>query len=184
MYHTRKDAELTQQLPIVTVPISIHDKSDDAEVQKLEIATFPLSEEMGVVSDSLSEKTDGWINDNMIVGPSDLVMKLKKELMKQFECDDCGELTEYIGNKIERVGEDAIQMVRTVLTQSYEDEFELGKRCYNTPAQPGTVSMRPTEGEEVLSANDQTTLRSGMGKLVYQMQYSRPNIAQAVCDLA
>ncbi len=38
-----------------------------------------------------------WINDNMIVGPSDLVMKLKKELMKQFECDDCGELTEYIG---------------------------------------------------------------------------------------
>ena len=61
MYHTRKDAELTQQLPIVTVPISIHDKSDDAEVQKLEIATFPLSEERGVVSDSSSEKTDGWI---------------------------------------------------------------------------------------------------------------------------
>jgi hypothetical protein len=34
MYHTRKDAYLTQQLPIVTVSISIHDKSDDAEVQK------------------------------------------------------------------------------------------------------------------------------------------------------
>ena len=47
MYHTRKDADLTQQLPIVTVPISIHDKSDDAEVQKLEIATFPLSKERG-----------------------------------------------------------------------------------------------------------------------------------------
>mgnify|MGYP000850200720 CR=1 FL=1 len=61
MYHTRKDAKLTQQLPIVTVPISIHDKSDDAEVQKLEIATFPLFEERGVVSDSSSEKTDGWI---------------------------------------------------------------------------------------------------------------------------
>jgi hypothetical protein len=44
----------------------------------------------------------------MIVGPSDLVIKLKKELMKQFECDDCRELTEYIGNKIECVGEDAI----------------------------------------------------------------------------
>ncbi len=29
MYHTRKDADLTQQLPIVTVPISIHDKSDE-----------------------------------------------------------------------------------------------------------------------------------------------------------
>ncbi len=49
-----------------------------------------------------------WINDNMIVGPSDLVLKLKGNLMEQFECDNCGELTEYIGNKIERVGEDAI----------------------------------------------------------------------------
>jgi hypothetical protein len=51
-----------------------------------------------------------WIDDNMImiIGPSNLVMNLKKELMKQFKCDDCGELTEYIGNKIECVGEDAI----------------------------------------------------------------------------
>ncbi len=125
-----------------------------------------------------------WINDNMIVGPSNLVMKLKNNLMKRFECDDCGELNEYIGNKIERVGEDAIRLVQTVLTQSYEDEFELGKRCYNMPAQPGTVLMRPTEGKEVLSVTNQTTLRSGMGKLMYQMQYSRPNIAQAVHDLA
>jgi hypothetical protein len=125
-----------------------------------------------------------WINDNMILGPSDLVMKLKKDLMKPFECDNCGELTEYIGNKIKRVSEDAIRLVQTVLTQSYEDEFELGNRCYNTPAQPGTVLMRPTEDEEVLSATNQTTLRSGVGKLMYQMQYSRPNIAQAVRDLA
>ena len=28
-----------------------------------------------------------WINDNMILGPADLVMELKAELMKQFECD-------------------------------------------------------------------------------------------------
>jgi hypothetical protein len=27
-----------------------------------------------------------WINDNMIVGPSDLVMKLKNNLIKQFKC--------------------------------------------------------------------------------------------------
>ena len=77
-----------------------------------------------------------WIDDNMIVGPSDLVMKLKAELMKEFECDDCGELNEYVGNKIERVGEDAIRFVQSVLVQSFEDEFDLGKRCYNTPAQP------------------------------------------------
>jgi hypothetical protein len=80
-----------------------------------------------------------WIEDNMIVGPSDLVLKLESNLMEQFKCNDCGVLTEYIGNKIERIGEDAMQLIQTVLTQSYEDEFELGNRCYNTPAQPGTV---------------------------------------------
>jgi hypothetical protein len=52
-----------------------------------------------------------WIDDNMIVGPSDLVLKLKSNLMEQFECNNCGVLTEYIGNKIECVGEDAIQLV-------------------------------------------------------------------------
>jgi hypothetical protein len=57
------------------------------------------------------------------------VLKLKSYLIEQFKCDDCGELTEYIRNKIERVGEDAIRLVQTVLTQSYEDEFNLGNKC-------------------------------------------------------
>jgi hypothetical protein len=112
----------------------------------------------------------------MIVGPLDLVFKLKSNLMEQFECDDCGELTEYIRNKIERVGEDAIRLVQTVLTQSYEDEFNLGNKCYNMLAQSGTVLMRPVKGKEVLNSEDQTTLRSGVGKLMYEMQYSRPKL--------
>ncbi len=52
MFHNMRDAYLMQQLPIVTVPISIHDKSVDTEIQRLEIATFPLSEERGVQSNS------------------------------------------------------------------------------------------------------------------------------------
>jgi hypothetical protein len=61
MYHTRKDADLTQQLPIVIVPISIHHASVDAEIQKLEVAMFSLSEERGVESNSSSAKADEWI---------------------------------------------------------------------------------------------------------------------------
>jgi hypothetical protein len=125
-----------------------------------------------------------WINDNMIVGPTDLILKLKNDLMTQFECDDCRALTEYIENKIEYVGEGAIRMVQTVLTQSYKDEFKLGKRCYNTPATLGIMLMCPAEGDNILNPVDQTTLRSGVGKLMYQMQYLKPDIAQAVQDLA
>jgi hypothetical protein len=86
-----------------------------------------------------------WIDDNMIVGPSDLVLKLKSNLMEHFKCKDCGVLTEYIRNKIECIGEDAIQLVQTVLSQSYEDKFELGNRCYNMPAQTGMVLLHPVE---------------------------------------
>jgi hypothetical protein len=124
-----------------------------------------------------------WLDDNMIVGPFNLVLKLKINIMEQFKCDDYGELTEYTRNKNERIGEDAIQLVQTVLTQSYEDEFQLGNRCYNTPAQPGTVLMHPVEGKKNLNSEDQAILRSGVGKLMYQMQYSRLDIAQAVRDL-
>jgi hypothetical protein len=42
MLHTRQDADLVQQLPIVTVPISIYGASDYKEIQKLEVAAFPL----------------------------------------------------------------------------------------------------------------------------------------------
>jgi hypothetical protein len=56
--HTRRDADLMQQLLIVTVPISFHNESVDTEIQWLEIATFPLSEERGVESNSPSKKTD------------------------------------------------------------------------------------------------------------------------------
>jgi hypothetical protein len=125
-----------------------------------------------------------WINDNMIVGPTDLVLKLKHDLMTQFKSDDCEAPTEYIANKIEYMGEDAIWMSQTVLTQRYKDEFELGKRCYDTPATPGTVLMHPAEGDNILNPVDQAMLISGIGKLMYKMQYSRPDIAQVVQDLA
>ncbi len=113
-----------------------------------------------------------WINDNMILGPSNLVMQIKNDLMKQFECDDCGPLEKYVGNKIDYIGKDAIQFTQNMLMQSYSDKFELPKRSYNSPAQPGTVLMKPVKNGEVLSGEAQLILRSGIGKLMYHMQYS------------
>jgi hypothetical protein len=126
-----------------------------------------------------------WIDDNMILGPSDLVMQLKSDLMKQFDCDDCGKLEEYVGNKIEYVGDDAIRFVQTVLMQSYSDEFKLPNKCFNTPAKPGTVLKKVADdSEDLLNSEEQSTLRAGIGKLMWHMQYSRPDVSQAVRDLA
>jgi hypothetical protein len=125
-----------------------------------------------------------WIDDNMILGPKDLVMQVRADLMKQFKCNDCGPLEEYVGNKIKYVGNDTIRFIQTVLLQSYSDKVNLQKKCHSTPAVPGTVLKKPGEDGNVLSNEDQKKLRSGIGKLLYHMQYSRPDIAQAMRDLA
>jgi hypothetical protein len=38
-----------------------------------------------------------WINNNAIVGQESDMLDLKKELIKQFECDVCGPMNEYVG---------------------------------------------------------------------------------------
>jgi hypothetical protein len=67
-----------------------------------------------------------WIDDNMILGPEDLVIQIKAILMKQFKCDDSGHLKDYVGNKIKYVGDNAIRFVQAELLQSYRVNYKLG----------------------------------------------------------
>lgn len=121
-----------------------------------------------------------WIDDNLIVGNEKVVLATKNDLMSRFECEDCGEITEYVGCKIVRVGS-KLKFTQPVLLQSFSDEFEMPSRKYNTPASAGTVLIPGTEAER-LSAKEATKYRSGVGKLMHMMQYSRPEIYNAVRD--
>jgi hypothetical protein len=61
--------------------------------------------------------------------------------MKQFECDDCGPMDEYVGCTIEKCESGGIKFLQRVLLQSYWDEFDIkGLKKFNTPATPGTSS--------------------------------------------
>ena len=72
-----------------------------------------------------------------------------------------------------------------VLLQSYSNEFKLPERKDNTPAKPGMVLLKVTEdSKDLLSSKEQSTSRAGIGKLMWHMQYSRPDVSQAVRDLA
>ncbi len=77
-----------------------------------------------------------------------------------------------------------IHFVQTVLLQSYSDKFNLKEKCHNTTAILVTVLKKPAEDGNILNSKDQTILISGIGKLMYHMHYSHPDIAQAVRDLA
>jgi hypothetical protein len=47
-------------------------------------------------------------------------------MKSRFECDDLGELNEYVGCKID-INEDSVKFTQAVLIQSDEDEFDLKK---------------------------------------------------------
>ncbi len=103
--------------------------------------------------------------------------------MKRLECKDCDEMEEYVGCKVTRV-RGSLKFTQPVLLQSFSDEFELPTRRYNTtPAVAGSVLI-PGEESEWSAGAAATKYRSGVGKLMHMMQYSRPEIYNAVRDLS
>jgi hypothetical protein len=120
-----------------------------------------------------------------IIGQESNVMELKKALMNQFECKDCGPIEEYVGCMIEKLKTGGVTFRQKVLLQSYRDEFNiLNMRNSNTPATPGTVLKKPDEGEEILVPTKQMQYSSGVGTGMHMMQYSRPDTYNAVHYLA
>ncbi len=108
----------------------------------------------------------------------------KEMLKKRFECDDNGELKEYVGCKVELIDGGA-KLTHPVLIQSLEDEFNIppGGKIPNTPAPAGEILI-PGEEEVMLNPKEQTTYRSGVGKLMYLARWTRPDILFAVRSLA
>jgi len=121
-----------------------------------------------------------WIDDNAIVGQESDVMELKKDLMNQFECEDCRTMDEYVGCTIEKLDTGGIKFRQKVLLQSYRNEFDILKlKKFNTPAAPGKVLRKPDEGNELLMPAKQTQYHSGVGKGMHMMQYSWPDTYNA-----
>jgi hypothetical protein len=123
-----------------------------------------------------------WNDNNLIVGPKKAVEKTKKDLMERFDCKDCGNIKEYVGCKIERT-KNLLKFTQPVLMQSYNDEFELPKKSYKTPALAGSVLVA-VKKEEALSPAMQKKYCSGTGKAMHAMQYSKLETYNAVQDLS
>jgi hypothetical protein len=76
-----------------------------------------------------------WIDDCLVAGDKMAVEATNEQMKSRFECDDLGELNEYVGCKINR-DEDSVKLTQPVLIQIYEDEFEFNKtRQVCTPAE-------------------------------------------------
>ena len=124
-----------------------------------------------------------WVDDCLVCGKKEGVLAAKKQLMERFDCDEVGELKEYIGCKVDR-GDGVMKLTQPVLLQSFEDEFDLpDAKPPNTPAVPGQVLRSGTE-TSMLNDEMQSKYRSGTGKLLHMMKWSRPDVRNSVRELS
>ena len=124
-----------------------------------------------------------WIDDCMIWGNKQIIYKEKEQFMERFDCDDVGELKEYVGCKIERT-ENSIRFTQPVLIQSFSDEFKVTGKNIMTPAEAGQVLVKNENAENVVCKESHTYYRSGVGKLLHLSRWSRPDIQNSVREVA
>ena len=127
-----------------------------------------------------------WVDNFLLVGPDHLVPKVKDRLTQLMECDDVGEMVEYVGCKIERNREIRdMRLTQPVKIEKMKDEFGCDpnmSRPPNTPAEPGSVLRKEGTGENNLELPkpEQKVYRSGTAMLLHVMRWSRVETMNAV----
>ena len=106
-------------------------------------------------------------------------------MISRFDCDVIGNMDEYIGCKLQRDWvNNSVKFTQPVMIQSFKDEFETQEnKNYATPAEPGSTLRRVQNGA-VMEISKQKKFRSGTGKLLHMMRWSRPDILNAVRELS
>ncbi len=110
-----------------------------------------------------------WVDNNLVIAPHSILEQEQDMITKYFECNNFGNMTEYIGCKIKiailRNTTRSIKISQLVLVQSLQDKFNLPNGVPpTTPAKPGTIITKQPE-EMRLNAEKHTNYQAGIGKL-------------------
>jgi hypothetical protein len=126
-----------------------------------------------------------WVDDCLVAGKKPGVLIAKGQMIARFDCEEIGEVDKYVGCKVERnYKENSIKLTQPVMLQSFIDEFNLPNGpAPNTPAIPGDALVK-ADPKDCIPANELFKYRSGVGKLLHMMRWSRPEILNAVRELS
>ena len=125
------------------------------------------------------------VDDCLVTGEKKEVKMAKEQMMARFDCDEIGELKEYVGCKVEYDTEQgSMRLMQPVMLQSFVDEFDLPKgQSPTTPVMPGTILVKGRE-HNWMNKMEQIKYQPGVGKLLHMMRWTRPDILNAVQDLS
>ena len=107
-------------------------------------------------------------------------------IKRHFKCDDVSKVQDYIRCKIDIANDGrSLKMMQLVLVQSLNDEFEdiIQGKTPLVSAKPEDI-LTKCENSSKLTPAQHSQYRTGIGKLLYLAKHSRPDIANAVRELA
>ena len=129
-----------------------------------------------------------YFNDGYIFGIQEDIDKVLDLLSKEFTVKRLGKVEKFVGcHIIESKKGDTMWIHQPKLLQHLEHEFgDLTKnlREFKTPAAPKTNIMRPEKTDILLTEDEQTKYRSGVGMLLYLIKHSRPDLGNAIRELS
>ena len=127
-----------------------------------------------------------YIDDICCIGNQEAINDFKHELKRSFNTKEEGNITEYVGCKLNCVEERLLVMHQSDLIKKliniFGEEITL-MRKYVTPSMTQYYVIRPSEQEEILNKKRQKKYQSGIGILMFLIKFSQPYIANAVREL-
>ena len=122
------------------------------------------------------------VDDNLIVGPTQVVKDEGKKIAKEIKIEDVGELKEFIGcniktDKLER----SAKFTQPVMIQSFLDKFGRGKKKQVTSAEPNTVLKRPESGK-IMVNKDKSKYQSEIENMMHMLRLFRLAVYNPACN--
>ena len=111
-------------------------------------------------------------------------------IKKMFKVTITKNVKEYLGCRINTSRKGEIMVRQPHIYKHLEDKFQdvldmkwSEKKKIATPSTPAFKQVRVKEGERVLSPEEQTLYRSGVGILLYLVKHMRPDLSNATQEL-
>ena len=125
-----------------------------------------------------------WVDDILLLGPSDSIDRVKKLLMKRFPMKDLGQPRMWTGIKIDQ-DEQGITLSQTHYIENILEKFSMSDcRPQPTPAASLRLAAGPLLSQEEQQRMNRVPYREAVGSLMWLMMSTRPDIAFAVSQVA